>query len=432
MKNLLVALVCFTGLTAIADPTIMSVVLSQARPWDASVSVTFMVSGTEHSTWKLTFTAYDGGRKLGTLPETSLAGDFYVDTDGAKCVTFDPSDIDFLKREGAIANFRLGVSCEAVGNVLYKVIDLRYPKGTLWQTIYVTEDDLHCGQKIVGIPGSPNTVTWEMSSVTNHINGIDSIVWTGVTNNTRYIISHLVLRRVHGRSFTLGTGAFSRSASVGDCWMSVFPLTEAQVACLEESDPIAHDEWKVMSTMPCVSKTYGEIRGLNAVWPEDGGRVDGTSVLGLLRRRSGITSFDLPTEAQWEWVCCAGTTTTYYNNTDDGSTLTELAWYSENSGNTLHRPGRKLPNAWGFYDMIGNVWEFVRDWYSGTAAGLDSGWEPAGMLSAGRVFRLVRGGAYTSGADNCSNYSRTGDDKTAPAPSVRGSIYGFRVVQVGW
>jgi len=173
------------------------------------------------------------------------------------------------------------------------------------------------------------------------------------------------------------------------------------------------------------------VSGLSSVWPEDGDRVDAESVLGLLRARTRIGSFDLPTEAQWEYACRAGTSTTYYNNTDDSSTLATLAWYG-GEVSAPQRPGQKLPNAFGLYDMIGNVWEYVRDWYATSASAVDTGRDPAGPASAGRIYRLVRGGACLSGVGNSSSYSRTGDAKTAPVPVEQGNIYGFRVVQTGW
>ena len=108
----------------------------------------------------------------------------------------------------------------------------------------------------------------------------------------------------------------------------------------------------------------------------------------------------LPTEAQWEFACRAGTTTPYYN----GSQITDLdkiAWYNGNSGGKVHSGGQKLPNAWGLYDMLGNIREFVRDLYA--AAPLEDGTDPTGPKEGDPKNHGVRGAAYTANAAGALN-----------------------------
>ena len=128
-------------------------------------------------------------------------------------------------------------------------------------------------------------------------------------------------------------------------------------------------------------------------------------------------NFSLPTEAQWEYACRAGTTS-FFNNGNNSSS-DELAWYYDNSNKTTHPVGQKKPNAWGIYDMHGNVWEWCEDWYGDypnytitNPIGISNGTE-----------RVLRGGCWL-GSDCYSalrfNYY----------PDYKKNIIGFRVALV--
>ena len=115
-------------------------------------------------------------------------------------------------------------------------------------------------------------------------------------------------------------------------------------------------------------------------------------------------SFALPTEAQWEYACRAGTETRFYFGDDlDYKALGDYAWFKTNSGGKTHPVGEKKPNAWGLYDMSGNVWEWCEDWYGPYSA--DEAKDPSGTTSGGN--RVSRGGSWDSdGPRRWSAYRR--------------------------
>ncbi len=130
--------------------------------------------------------------------------------------------------------------------------------------------------------------------------------------------------------------------------------------------------------------------------------------------------FDLPTEAQWEYACRAGTNTRFNNGTDKD--IDEVAWYDKSASDTTHIVGQKKPNAWGIYDMHGNVCEWCRDWY-GEYPNEDVK-DPIGASSGSD--RVNRGGGWDDGAYSCRSADRCRDNPS----DVRSKRLGFRVAIV--
>jgi formylglycine-generating enzyme required for sulfatase activity len=125
----------------------------------------------------------------------------------------------------------------------------------------------------------------------------------------------------------------------------------------------------------------------------------------------------LPTEAEWEYACRAGTQTAFSFG-DAPSALGDYAWWDGNSGKTTHPVGQKKPNSWGLYDMHGNVWELCADWYGEYPE--DPVTDPSGPATGDR--RVLRGGAWDLNVTGGLRCACRGNG----APSSRGNYVGFR------
>ena len=132
--------------------------------------------------------------------------------------------------------------------------------------------------------------------------------------------------------------------------------------------------------------------------------------------------FALPTEAQWEYACRAGSTTRYCFGDDDAK-LGEYAWYDANSGNRTHPVGEKKPNAWGLYDMHGNVFEWCQDWCDGNYYASSPTNDPTGPATG--TDRAGRGGSWKLFA----GFSRSAY-RFSHLPEGRAFSLGFRVAQI--
>ena len=229
---------------------------------------------------------------------------------------------------------------------------------------------------------------------------------SGGFNTDVYKTTKLVLRRIEAGTFTMGSpsGESGRNSNetqhqvtlTKPFYIGLFEVTQKQYALVMGSNPSYFSGDK----RPVEEVSWNAIRDNSGTynWPNSTA-VDANSFIGRLQKRTGL-AFDLPTEAQWEYACRAGTTTAYsYGASENG----DYMWYYSNSSSQTHEVGTKKPNGWGLYDMHGNVWEWCLDWYAsslGTAAVTD----PKGASSGPN--RVRRGGSWNYYAANCRSANR--------------------------
>jgi len=292
---------------------------------------------------------------------------------------------------------------------------------------------------------------------------------SGVTNDL-YKTTRILMRKIPATGaggFKMGSPSneTGRDAARED-WHDVV-LTQAFYAGVY---PITQSQWQLVSgdvrswpstwshndyrlARPVEQVSYNDIRGSSAGagWPT-GDAVDAATFIGRLRSKAGLAGFDLPTEAQWEYACRAGTTgalndgTVNLTNTTSDARLDLLGRYQCNGGKILvgstwtdphtalgvaqsavtaeyatAKVGSYAPNAWGLYDMHGNLWEWCLDWYVGNL-GMGTVTDPVGTASGSA--RVRRGGSWFHSALFCRSAFRNYSD-----PSTRDATFGFRLVR---
>ena len=178
--------------------------------------------------------------------------------------------------------------------------------------------------------------------------------------------------------------------------------------------PVTQREWKaVMGDNP--SRFKGDDLPVEWVlWD------DVQEFIRKLNENEGTDKYRLPSEAEWEYACRAGTTTRYSFG-DSESKLGDYAWYRENSGSKTHPVGKKKPNSYGLYDMHGNVWEWTQDrWHSDCDGAPTDGsaWERGDGAN-----RVIRGGSWGSSAEHCRS-----SDRGTYHPGDRPYVMGFRLL----
>ncbi len=194
-------------------------------------------------------------------------------------------------------------------------------------------------------------------------------------------------------------------------WLGKFEVTQAQYEAVMGKNP---SNWKG-ADLPVEKVTWNDAMEFCAILT--------ASEKAAGRLPEGY-EYTLPTEAQWEYACRAGTTTALNSGKDLSDQeqcpeMDEVGWYKYNCDDKTHPVGQKLPNAWGLYDMHGNVREWCLDWYK-YAYPTSAVTDPTGPETG--TFRVIRGGGWSSEASRCRSAYRSNS-----FPDGKSNIYGFRV-----
>ena len=199
-------------------------------------------------------------------------------------------------------------------------------------------------------------------------------------------------------------------------YIGVFEVTQMQYKNITGKSP---SEYKG-EMRPVEHISYDMIRGASkgAQWPASS-EVDKDSVIGRLRAKTRIATFDLPTEAQWEYACRAGTTSDFNNGGNTNEDLKQVARWKQTDGHKRKHAtvGIYMQNSWGLYDMHGNVRELCLNWTGPLSFGTD----PKGETTASQ--RVCRGGNWSNG--DPSKLSSFGRETVYP--SKGGGFTGFRL-----
>lgn len=212
-----------------------------------------------------------------------------------------------------------------------------------------------------------------------------------------------------------------------DYYMGVFEVTADQWYAVRGNYPpdFTPSTEEDAGSRPVENMTFELVRGgaigSDYEWPKKGHDVSSPSFMGKFRNYTGVMA-DLPTDAQWEYACRAGTGTPQYV---PSAQITEIAWLSDNAEGHTHAVGLLQPNAWGLYDMLGNVREWCLDWYSTGVTYSDGSdvEDPVGPKNSVDGSKVRRGESYVNTTSTVRSARRS-----ALSPSDCHNSTGLRVV----
>ena len=354
-----------------ADPAI-TVSARQRYPWNGLVDVNFTITGDAGTKYDTSFTAKDMVGNTNITMQTIRK----ADGSAANVVKEQLTPGNYKWVWDAAADLPKDFQCDRV-------------------TVTGTANEFKPLYMVIDLSGGANASSYPVS----YLDAVPSGGWSDTYKTTK-----LVLRRIESGSFKMG-GSYNVTLTK-PFYMGVFEVTQKQYKQVTGTNPVTSGESGIYGDMLPVTKVdYSMIRGSTkgAKWPQSAD-VDDSSFLGKLQSRSGH-KFDLPTEAQWEYACRAGTTSSYNNGGNSESDLKLVGRYIGNNheGNRSvpSVPGKYKANSWGLYDMHGNFDESVLDWGGDLVGNVT---DPKGPTT-GRD-RVKRGVSYYSYPKYCTSSSR--------------------------
>ena len=417
LKNAMIAVVAFMAGACFADtPQIKNVKAFQQYPWSNKVYISYEIVGDLGDVDDVWFVAKNKTADKGYFV---VAGKSYLSGDTGKTV----------------GQHRVVWDIESQGlNINSREVE--------FSVFYYSNADQTDKYMVIDLSAGANATRYPVSYMAE--------TPSGGFNTDAYKTTKLVLRRILPKPFEM-CGKYD-VVLTKPYYAGIFEVTQKQYELVMGNNP---SEYKG-DMRPVETVSYNTIRGASegSKWPMSSA-VDSTSFMGKLRARTGL-DFDLPTEAQWEYAGRAGATTDYNNGKDYDESYYisggKKVYYDSNldplgryAGNVSYGKGgysdahttvgTYQPNAWGLYDIHGNVWEMCLDWMNGD---LSSGIvDPKGPTSdpspiGTTGYRMVRGGSWsrgttsssTSGASKC----KLGNRYYGISASGTGGTYGFRLV----
>jgi formylglycine-generating enzyme required for sulfatase activity len=291
---------------------------------------------------------------------------------------------------------------------------------------------------VIDLSGGPSASNYPVG----YLSAVPSGGWTD-----EYKTIKLVMRKIPAGTFIMGSptnelGRYELGGRHAETqhtvtltkafYLGVFEVTQRQWELLMGNKPSYFSNATCYATRPVEQVSYCDIResknnrAMNPTWPATNA-VHADSFMGKLRGKTGVTGFDLPTESQWEYACRAGTDTALNsghnltNQSQDaqmnvvgryrdngGVAISNRVWMSSPGWETNHGTvavGTYQANAWGLYDMHGNVFEWCLDWY-GTYPGTVTDPKGAAVANVSDPSRVRRGGSWYGSAGVCRSAER--------------------------